>query len=66
MKAMSTCLVCKHKKVVIFETRKGLLAKSNAELLSGATRKETKSVRIGDRFIETIPSTYLGFVIRVE
>lgn len=45
MKVPFTCLVDMEKNEAIMKTEKELLAKSNAELLSFATRKGAKSAR---------------------
>lgn len=66
MKTMSTCLIDIKKKVAWTKTEKGLLATSNAELLSSARRKEAKSTRAGKVFIEAIPAIYLGFTFQIE
>lgn len=63
---MPTRLVDMEKKVPTSETEKGRLAKSNAELLLSATRKEPKNARMKAYITETIPLMCLGFALYVQ
>lgn len=54
------------KKNATIETEKGLLSKSNADLLASARWKEARSFRMGYCFIEAIPPMYFIFAHCVQ
>lgn len=66
MKAISTYLVGIERKVATMEAEEGLLAKSNAGLLSSAIQNGAKSARTEDSFMETTFSLYFGFILHME
>lgn len=65
MKVVSTFLAGMEIKVATVVPKKGLLTKSNAELLSLTARKVARSAHTETSFIGTISSIYFGFNFHV-
>lgn len=66
MKSMFTFVPNMEKTVPVIEAKKELLVETDAELLSSATKKRSKSTHTVNSLIETKPSIYLGLALHVE